>query len=700
MHNDFLDTSIEFVKGVGPARAEMLKKELGVFTIFDMLNHFPFRFEDRRSITKIEKVKQTETYVQLIGKLQDFAEEGTGRGKRLKAWLYDDTGTIELVWFQGAQWVKKKLNREQVFFVCGKPQEFRGFYNLAHPEIEVFDPETIKKEQRIKPIYGLTELIKKRGLDSKAISQITFAIVHDPRFSVEEYLAASILTENNLIPNKEAYTKIHCPNSLDDVSHALRRLKFNELLDLQMKIVQRKSQHKLTVKGIVLDEIANKFNTFYNNHMPFPLTEAQKRVLREIRADVKTGKQMNRLLQGDVGSGKTMVAWFTMLMAIDNGYQACLMAPTEILAQQHAETILEYAEMVGLKVALHTGSTKAKQKRIVLADLEAGNIDIIIGTHALIEDTVNFKNLGMVVIDEQHRFGVEQRAKLWAKYKLPPHVLVMTATPIPRTLAMTVYGDLDVSVIDEMPPGRIPTKTVHKFKKHFTEVALFAEQQIEQGKQVYIVYPLIHESEKLDYQDLMSAYDDVVRYFPLPKYHISLMHGKLKPAEKEAEMQRFKEGKTQIMMATTVIEVGVNVPNATLMIIENAERFGLSQLHQLRGRVGRSSAQAYCILISGNKLSKTARQRLQAMEKTTDGFEIAALDMKLRGPGEIDGTKQSGLLDLKLSDIAKDDELLYQCRAVAEQLLTTDPHLDLPVNQALKQHLQQKSKGKVWRRIS
>jgi len=700
MQNDFLDTAIEFVKGVGPARAELLKKELGVFSIADMLNHFPFRFEDRRSITKIEKVKQTETYIQLIGKIQDFADEGVGKGKRLKAWLYDDTGTIELVWFQGAQWVKKKLNREQVFFVCGKAQEFRGFYNLPHPEIEVFDPETIKKEQRIKPIYALTELIKKRGLDSKALSQITFAIVHDPRFSIEEYLSASILTENNLIPNKEAYIKIHSPSSLDDVNHALRRLKFNELLDLQMKIVQRKTQHKLEVKGVVLDEIATKFNTFYSEHLPFPLTEAQKRVLREIRMDVKTGKQMNRLLQGDVGSGKTMVAWFTMLMAIDNGYQACLMAPTEILAQQHAETITEYAALVGLKVALHTGSTKTKQKRTVLADLEAGNIDIIIGTHALIEDTVNFKNLGMVVIDEQHRFGVEQRAKLWAKYKLPPHVLVMTATPIPRTLAMTVYGDLDVSVIDEMPPGRIPTKTVHKFKKHFTEVALFAEEQIKQGKQVYIVYPLIHESDKLDYQDLMSAYDDVVRYFPLPKYHISLMHGKLKPAEKEAEMQRFKEGKTQIMMATTVIEVGVNVPNATVMIIENAERFGLSQLHQLRGRVGRSSAQAYCILISGNKLSKTARQRLQAMEKTTDGFEIAALDMKLRGPGEIDGTKQSGLLDLKLSDIAKDDQLLYQCRAVAEKLLKEDPKLELPVNRALKLHLQQQSKGKVWRRIS
>ncbi len=700
MENDFLNTGIEYIKGVGPLRAEILKKELGIFTVKDMLFHFPFRHEDRRAISKIEDVKSEASHIQLVGKIQEFAEEGQGKSKRLRAWFYDNTGTIELVWFQGQQWVKKKLNTQQVFWVYGKPQEYRGFYNISHPEIEVYDPQLIQKEQRIKPVYGLTEMMKKRNLDSKAISQITFSIIHDPRFSVEEYLPAYMLQKYGLISLKSALYSIHNPKTNEEISSALKRLKFNELLDLQLKILQRKSLLKKDIKGFVLSDIGAYFNEYYANHLQFDLTNAQKKVIKEIRQDVKSGRQMNRLLQGDVGCGKTMVAWFTMLMAADNGYQACLMAPTEILAQQHAESLKEEAEKLGLTLAILTGSTKTKERRVILELLKNGELNFIVGTHALIEDPVVFKNLGICVIDEQHRFGVGQRAKLWTQYKTPPHVLVMTATPIPRTLAMTVYGDLDVSVIDEMPPGRIPTRTVHKYKSAFTEVALFAENQIAEGKQVYIVYPLIHESEKLDYQDLMSAYDDVVRYFPLPKYHISLVHGKLKPAEKEAEMQRFKEGKTQIMMATTVIEVGVNVPNATVMIIENAERFGLAQLHQLRGRVGRSNAQAYCVLITGNKVSSIAKQRIKAMEGTTDGFEIAALDMKLRGPGEIDGTKQSGLLDLKLSDIVKDEGLLLEARNAAANLIENDLNFEKSEHQALKKHLSKIAEGKVWRRIS
>ena len=543
-------------------------------------------------------------------------------------------------------------------------------------------------------------MLKKRGLDNKILSQVTYSIVNDSRFSVQEFLPASILKENGLINLSNAYKHIHSPKSGDDIDHAIHRIKFNELFNLQYKILSRKTEVKMKVKGVVLAQIGTYFNSFYTNHLAFDLTNAQKRVLKEIRGDVKRGIQMNRLVQGDVGSGKTIVAWFAMLMAIDNGFQACLMAPTEILAQQHYESLLEYGEMLNLNITLLTGSTKSKAKKEVLEQLSSGKLNAIIGTHALIEDPVKFQNLGMCIIDEQHRFGVAQRAKLWTQYNPAPHVLVMTATPIPRTLAMTVYGDLDVSAIDEMPPGRLPVRTVHKYKSQFTEVALFAEQQVKAGKQVYIVYPLIHESDKLDYQDLMSAYDNIIRYFPLPEYQISLVHGKLKAADKEAEMKRFKEGKTQIMMATTVIEVGVNVPNANVMIIENSERFGLSQLHQLRGRVGRSAAQAYCIMLSGSKLSNTAKQRIRAMESTTDGFEIAALDMKLRGPGEIDGTKQSGIMDLNLSDIVKDEELLYITRKVVSDLLENDPNLELSGHRGLKEHFQKIMRGKVWRRIS
>lgn len=698
--NDFLNTSIEFVKGVGPKRAELLQQELGIFTFWDMINHFPFRHEDRREVNSISQVSKGETTIQIKGFIASISVEGEGRGKRLKALLEDHTGAVELVWFKGIDWVRKQLNTQQEFLIHGKPQEFKGFYSMIHPEFTVYDEMTIMKQMRIKPIYPLTEVLKKRSIDNKVLSAITYAIVNDARFSLEEYLPAYILQENKLVNLSRAYKEIHSPTDSIGIEESMHRLKFNELFDLQYKILQRKTVVKAKVKGYVFSSIGDYFNTFYQEHLSFDLTAAQKKVLREIRLDVKTGAQMNRLIQGDVGSGKTIVAWFAMLMATDNAKQACLMAPTEILAQQHFESLSAYSSALNLSVALLTGSTKAKEKREIIERIKSGELNMVVGTHALIESPIQFKELGMCIIDEQHRFGVAQRAKLWTTYSTPPHVLVMTATPIPRTLAMTVYGDLDESTIDEMPPGRLPTRTVHKYKSQFTEVALFAEQQINAGKQIYIVYPLIHESETLDYQDLMSAYEDVVRYFPLPKYQISLVHGQLKPKEKEAEMKRFKEGLTQIMMATTVIEVGVNVPNANVMIIENAERFGLSQLHQLRGRVGRSSTQAYCILLSGTKLSSTARQRIKAMESTTDGFAIAALDMKLRGPGEIDGTKQSGLLDLKLSDIVQDENLLVLTRSIVSKLLVKDPLLNESQHSALKEHFKKKLKGKVWRRIS
>jgi len=698
--NDFLNTKIEFVKGVGPKRAELLQTELGIFTLWDMVNHFPFRHEDRTEIIPISAIGNAEHSVQVRGKVERFSIEGKGRGKRLKAFINDGSGVLELIWFKGIDWVEKKLNKKDVFLAHGKPQEFNRSFNIVHPELVVWDEATIHAQMRIKPIYSLTEMLKRRGLDNKVLSQVTYAIVNDSRFSLTEFMPAKMLQENELINITKAFKQIHSPKGGDQIKAALYRLKFNELFNLQYKILSRKSEVKARFKGLVFDTVADKFSTFYKDHLEFKLTGAQKRVIREIRQDVKTGQQMNRLVQGDVGSGKTIVAWFAMLMAIDNGYQACLMAPTEILAQQHYESLSEYAELLGLNIALLTGSTKAKVKRELIAQLSSGELHIIVGTHALIEDPVTFQNLGMCIIDEQHRFGVAQRAKLWTQYNPVPHVLVMTATPIPRTLAMTVYGDLDVSAIDEMPPGRLPVRTVHKYKSQFSEVALFMEQQVKAGKQVYIVYPLIHESEKLDYQDLMSAYDNIIRYFPLPNYQISLVHGKLKPTEKEKEMKRFKEGVTQIMMATTVIEVGVNVANANMMIIENAERFGLSQLHQLRGRVGRSSSQAYCILLSGSKLSSTAKQRLKVMEATTDGFEIAAMDMKLRGPGEIDGTKQSGLMDLNLSDIVKDEELLYKTRKVVADLLEEDPNIEMSEHRGLKVHFQMLMKGKLWRRIS
>ena len=698
--NNFLDTSIAFLKGVGPNRAELLRKEIGVSTYRDMVQYYPFRFEDRRKIFTIQEVSTVESSVQLIGVILRFGIEGQGKGKRLKALFQDKTGTMELVWFRGIDWVKKSLEVNVPYLVQGKPVEYRGFYSITHPEFSIYDEAAVAKQMRIKPIYPLTEMLKKRGVDNKYLAKLSLQIVSHNDFLPEEYMPNYLLQKYALENMQRAQTWIHAPENNEHITAALKRLKFNELFNLQFKILKHKESRQEKFKGYAFESIGEFFNTFYKDHLGFDLTNAQKRVLKEIRKDVQTGAQMNRLIQGDVGSGKTIVAWFAILMAIDNNTQASLMAPTEILAQQHYSSFKEYGDKLGLKVALLTGSTKKKDRLWILEDLASGELDVVVGTHALIEDPVVFNQLGMVIIDEQHRFGVAQRAKLWTKYNPAPHVLVMTATPIPRTLAMTVYGDLEVSVIDEMPPGRKPVQTIHKYQSKLPEVLLFSKSQIEKGKQVYIVYPLINESEKLDYQDLMSAYDDVIAFFPLPEYHISLVHGQLKPQEKDAEMQRFKEGKTQIMMATTVIEVGVNVPNASVMIIQNAERFGLSQLHQLRGRVGRSSSQAYCILLSSAKLTKTGKKRIEAMVSTTDGFELAELDMKLRGPGEMDGTRQSGLLDLNLSSITKDEGLLNLARSAIKELLQSDPDLKESRHTALRNFLKTFKKGELWRRIS
>lgn len=696
----FLEQSIEYLKGVGPRKAELFKKEVGVKTYMDLLEYFPFRFEDRRKLYRINEVKDTATTVQVVGQIVSITEEGEGRKKRLRALLKDDTGDLELVWFSGRDWVRKNIKLQNTYLIQGKPQSFRGQISIAHPEFVLYEKDQLKRELSIRPIYHLTDALKRTGVSNKLIFQLTKQIVFHRDFAVPEWLPQHILEEENLVNLRNALAWIHHPSSIEQINQALKRLKFNELFLLQFKINHYKATRAARLSSYSFEHIGAHFNHFYKDELSFNLTNAQKRVIKEIRRDVQSGAQMNRLVQGDVGSGKTIVAWFAMLIALDNQTQTAFMAPTEILARQHFETLSEYAQNIGVEIAILTGSTKKKEREAILESLQNGSLDILIGTHALIEDPVRFNKLGLAIIDEQHRFGVAQRAKIWTKYNPAPHVLVMTATPIPRTLAMTLYGDLDVSVIDEMPPGRKPTRTIHKYNSKLSEVLLFAEKQIEQGKQVYIVYPLINESEKLDYQDLMSAYDDIARYFPLPKYHIGLVHGQLNAKEKDDEMLRFKKGDTQILMATTVIEVGVNVPNANVMIIVNAERFGLSQLHQLRGRVGRSSTQAYCILLTGDKLSQTGKKRMEAMVSTTNGFELAELDLKLRGPGEIDGTRQSGLVDLKLSSITQDEPLLIQVQKCIERLLSLDMDLEQAQHRALKNHLKAKGLGAQWRRIS
>ncbi|HEX8549327.1 MAG TPA: ATP-dependent DNA helicase RecG, partial [Cytophagaceae bacterium] len=642
-----LSTPIEYLKGVGPQRADVLKKELSIFTYQDLINHYPFRYVDRTRFYKVRELSPDLPAVQVLGRLITKEIIGEKQSRRLVAKLRDETGIIELVWFQGIRWVEKILHPNAVFIVFGKPNEFNGKISISHPEIELYNPN-LKKQGNLtlQPVYNSTEKLKQFSLDTKGIQKIQAAVLDAVILEIEESLPAYLLQQRKLIGKKEAIQFIHFPPDATALQAAVKRLKFEELFFIQLRLLKNKMLRTQKFKGLVFDKVGEKFNSFYNEKLPFDLTNAQKRVLKEIRLDTQRGIQMNRLLQGDVGSGKTIVALMCMLLALDNGCQACIMAPTEILAQQHFNSI---ASLVGddfINIALLTGSTLKKERKKIHEQLVDGTLNILIGTHALIEDAVQFANLGLAVVDEQHRFGVEQRAKLWKKNTIPPHVLVMTATPIPRTLSMTLYGDLDVSVIDELPAGRKPIKTIHLFESQRLRMFGFMRQEIALGRQVYIVYPLIKESEKLDLLYLEAGIETISREFPLPDYRISIVHGKLKPSEKDFEMQRFIKGETQIMVATTVIEVGVNVPNASVMIIENSERFGLSQLHQLRGRVGRGAEQSYCILMSGNKLSKEAKIRLETMVKTNDGFEISEIDLQLRGPGDIEGTRQSGILDL------------------------------------------------------
>lgn len=696
-----LSTPVEYLKGVGPQRADVLKKELSVFTYQDLINHYPFRYVDRTKFYKINQLGPDLPLVQFIGRLISKEIVGEKQSRRLVAKLRDDTGIVELVWFQGIGWVEKILRPNSAFIVFGKPNEFNGKISFSHPEIELYNPH-LKKQGNLtlQPVYNSTEKLKQFSLDTKGIQRIQAAALETVLYEIEETLPGYLLLRYKLIGKKEAIQYIHFPPDASALQTAIRRLKFEELFFIQLKLLKNKLLRTQKFKGAIFDKVGEKFTTFYNEKLPFDLTNAQKRVLKEIRLDTQRGIQMNRLLQGDVGSGKTIVALMCMLLAIDNGCQACIMAPTEILAQQHFQSIHKMVNDDFVSVSILTGSTPKKERKIIHERLAAGKLDILVGTHALIEDAVQFANLGLAVVDEQHRFGVEQRAKLWRKNSVPPHVLVMTATPIPRTLSMTLYGDLDVSVIDELPAGRKPIKTIHLFESQRLRMFGFMKQEIALGRQVYIVYPLIKESEKLDLLYLEAGIETISREFPLPDYRISIVHGKLKPAEKDFEMQRFIKGETQIMVATTVIEVGVNVPNASVMIIENAERFGLSQLHQLRGRVGRGAEQSYCILMSGNKLSKEAKVRLETMVKTNDGFEISEIDLQLRGPGDIEGTRQSGVLDLKLADLMQDQHILQEARNEVIRIFDEDPNLALEKNQLLKKYFNKKARGIALHNIS
>lgn len=700
MYQPFLQTSIEYLKGVGPARADMLRKELNIHTFEDLLYLFPFRHVDRSEVAKISDIHSDAAYVQVKGVIRNLQEIGAKRSMRLTATLSDESGTIELVWFQGIRWVKEKIIPGKEYLVFGKPNVFNNKFNIPHPEIELIEEARILAGEPLQPFYSSTEKLKSKGLHAKGIARIMSNLAERAKGNIPDVLPAALLKDKKLMSREEALLNIHFPADALKLSHARYRLKFDELFFNQLPMLMNRKQRKLKVNGHTFSNIGDHFNTFYHKFLPFELTNAQKRVIREIRLDTGSGNQMNRLLQGDVGSGKTVVALMSMLMALDNGCQACMMAPTEILASQHYTTLSRVLQGMDIKIELLTGSTKTAKRNEMHAALQSGELNLLVGTHALIEDVVQFKNLGLVVIDEQHRFGVAQRARLWQKNIIPPHVLVMTATPIPRTLAMTVYGDLDSSVIDEMPPGRKPVKTVNYYDSSRLKVFGFMKEKIKEGRQIYVVYPLIEESEKLDLKDLMDGYNSIVREFPLPEYAVSIVHGRMKSADKDYEMQRFIKGETQIMVATTVIEVGVDVANASVMVIENAERFGLSQLHQLRGRVGRGADQSFCILMSSYKLTSDAKKRIATMVNTNDGFEIASVDLQLRGPGELQGTRQSGVLEFKIADLAKDGKILQQARDAAEQIIESDPELLSPVNTALRQHLrllasQQQNWGKI-----
>jgi len=696
---DLASRDIKYLSGVGPQRASVLNKELNIYSLHDLLYYFPYKYVDRSRIYYIHEIDGTMPYIQLKGEILGFETIGEGRQRRLIAHFSDGTGIVDLVWFQGIKFLVGKYKVHQEYIVFGKPSVFNGRINIAHPDIDNAS-ELKLSTMGLQPYYNTTEKMKRSSLNSHAIEKMMSAVVQQLHEPLPETLSSAILTEHHLMPLTEALMNIHFPANLELLRKAQYRLKFEELFYVQLNILRYAKDRQRKYRGYVFETVGEIFNTFYAKNLPFELTGAQKRVLKEIRRDVGSGKQMNRLLQGDVGSGKTLVALMSMLIALDNGYQACMMAPTEILANQHFETIRELLYGMDIRVELLTGSVKGKKREAILTGLLTGDVRILIGTHAVIEDTVNFSSLGLVVIDEQHRFGVAQRARLWTKNVQPPHVLVMTATPIPRTLAMTLYGDLDVSVIDELPPGRKPIVTIHKYDAHRVSLYQSVHRQIAEGRQVYIVYPLIKESEKIDLKNLEEGYLHICEEFP--DCRVCKVHGKMKAVEKDAQMQLFVSGEAQIMVATTVIEVGVNVPNASVMIIENAERFGLSQLHQLRGRVGRGAEQSYCILVTGYKLVEETRKRLEIMVRTNDGFEIAEADLKLRGPGDLEGTQQSGIaFDLKIADIARDGQLLQYVRNVAEEVVDADPTGIRPENEILWRQLKALRKTNVnWASIS
>ena len=700
---NILDSPIEYLKGVGPMRGDLLRKELNIFTFRDLLLHFPMRYVDKTSFQHIADLTDETDTVQLRGVLRRLETLGEGTKKRIVGKLRDETGVIDLVWFKGLNFLEKQLQVGSEYIAYGRVNEFNGQYNIPHPEMELITTDGVQKAVAFEPVYPSTEKLNARGLEAKVRRKLLEALLEklSPN-DLQETLPDFLRLKYRLPARFDALRQIHFPKDSVELENARRRLKFEELFFLQLRLLHLKRRRKDTVRGYAFGQIGDYFNKFYKELLPFELTNAQKRVLKEIRRDLAVGIQMNRLLQGDVGSGKTIVGFLAMLMAIDNGFQACLMAPTEILAQQHFSAISQYTDALGLQSAFLSGSVKGKKRAALLEQLKSGNIHILIGTHALIEDPVEYKNLGLAITDEQHRFGVAQRGSLWKKSRpYPPHVLVMTATPIPRTLAMTLYGDLDVSVIDELPPGRKEIATQHRTEHHRLRVFGLMKEEIRKGRQIYVVFPLIEESETLDLKNLMDGYEVMEREFPKPDYQVSIVHGRMKAAEKEYEMQRFVRGETQIMVATTVIEVGVNVPNASVMVIENTERFGLSQLHQLRGRVGRGAEQSHCILMSSFKLSAEARERIATMVRTTDGFEIAEADLKLRGPGDIEGTQQSGILNLHIADLAKDQRILQTAREEASEILDKDGRFELPEHACLRQPMEEMTKqNKVWNRIS
>lgn len=696
-----LNTSISYLKGVGPSRADLLKSELGIRTFGDLLNFFPNRYIDRSQFMKISQLQQNSSEIQVLGKITELRTVQQAKGSRLVATFRDETGSMELVWFRGVKWIKEAIKIDTPYVIFGKTNFFKGLFSMPHPEMELLADYNKSLRTAMQPVYPSTEKLVNKGVTNRVISKMIQSLFEELHGNFKETLSGEVIEKLKLISKNEALLNIHFPRNQELLTKAQHRLKFEEFFFIQLQLLRKKLLRKSKFKGYPFLKVGDYFNDFYKNNLPFELTNAQKRVLKEIRKDMGSNAQMNRLLQGDVGSGKTIVALLTILIALDNGFQAAFMAPTEILATQHYNALTNLLQGMHVNVKLLTGSTKTKERKILHEQLESGELHILIGTHALIEDKVKFRNLGIAIIDEQHRFGVEQRSKLWKKNLLPPHVLVMTATPIPRTLAMSLYGDLDISVIDELPPNRKEVVTAHRYDANRLSVFKFLKEEIAKGRQVYVVYPLINESEAMDYKDLMDGYESIVREFPRPQYQISIVHGQMKAEDKAYEMQRFQKGETQIMVATTVIEVGVDIPNSSVMVIESAERFGLSQLHQLRGRVGRGAAQSYCILMSGFKLSDDAKVRLKTMAETSDGFKIAEVDLKLRGPGNLMGTQQSGILNLKIADLVKDANLLKTARMMAMELLDKDPDLSAPENRFIKVAYQELSKDStLWVNIS